>query len=663
MDVDEVQPAVLAESTGDRDIVVELLARSFSSRNVSEQKLIVRMPPPKPKLSIKTKGRNFQESWYSKRDWLCGSASRDRLFCWPCLLFQPRKSTTWAHTGYNNMHSYTVDCKKHENTKAHFDAYKQWQMFDSREGVDVLFSRARREAVERYNEEVRQNREMLKNIGEAVLYLAKQELAFRGHDESSKSLNQGNYRELLKCFGKLDSVFDRRLHGRLEVSERPDHGGVFTGVSPDVQNDLIECIDSVVQDQIDSDIRECQFFCLQVDETTDVSAKAQLSAIIRLDKGCEVVERFLKFKDVSSDRSAQAISAVVKGILARYGESITPKLVMQTYDGAAVMSGHINGLQAILQQVYPYAFFFHCAAHRLNLVLCQSALNVKHVKIFFANVSAFCTYSRSSPERNSHLRSHGIDIPNPGETRWYYKSRAISSIFNNFDALVAAFSEISDNPRNWTDETVTRTDGLLHYLESFLFCFLLHLYHKILERSAILYDILQNRSTDFSYGIQKVKAFVDFLLNDLRNDAAFEACYSAAEGKAGPPNRRSERGINFKQLYCEVIDCIVGMINERFSDAESFSFFDLVNPKLFVQWKGVPNNKLEQLVNKYGPLFDIPRLKSQLLFVYQDKDFLKENTTELLEYIFQINIQHCIPEVVKLLKLNGVMAVSSASAE
>ena len=71
--------------------------------------------------------------------------------------------------------------------------------------------------MERYNEEVRQNRQMLKNIGEAVLYLAKQELAFRGHDESSKSLNQGNYRELLKCFGKLDSVFDYRLHGRLSI--------------------------------------------------------------------------------------------------------------------------------------------------------------------------------------------------------------------------------------------------------------------------------------------------------------------------------------------------------------------------------------------------------------------------------------------------------------
>ena len=120
--------------------------------------------------------------------------------------------------------------------------------------MDVLFSRARREAVERYNEEARQNRELLKNIVNAVLYLARQEMAFRGHDESSTILNQGNYRELLKSFGKLDSVFDRRLHDRLQEAGRCYSGSVFSGVSSDVQNDVIECIDSVIEDQINKEV-------------------------------------------------------------------------------------------------------------------------------------------------------------------------------------------------------------------------------------------------------------------------------------------------------------------------------------------------------------------------------------------------------------------------
>ena len=180
----------------------------------------------------------------------------------------------------------------------------------------------------------------------------------------------------------------------------------------------------------------------------------------------------------------------------------------------------------------------------------------------------------------------------------------------------------------------------------------------------ILYSILQNTSVDFAYGIRKIKNFVEYLSNDLRNEAAFNDCYSAAETKAGASTRRSERRTNYKQLYYEVIDSIVAMCNERFSDAESFSFLDLVNPKFFNQWENaVLQEKILQLREKYGPLFDIPKLQSQLQFVYQDKDFQKETPAELLRYIFSINMQDCVPEFVKLLKLNEVMAVSRASAE
>jgi hypothetical protein len=126
------------------------------------------------------------------------------------------------------------------------------------------------------------------------------------------------------------------------------------------------------------------------------------------------VERFLKFINVSTDRTARAICDVVKGVLSRYGESVKAKLIMQTYDGAAVMSGHFNGVQTLMRQDYPFAFFFHCAAHRLNLLLCQSALNIKEVKLFFSKISAFFTFSKPSSDRKAHLNSHGVDIPNPG---------------------------------------------------------------------------------------------------------------------------------------------------------------------------------------------------------------------------------------------------------
>ena len=115
---------------------------------------------------------------------------------------------------------------------------------------------------------------------------------------------------------------------------------------------------------------------MQVDETADVSTKEQLSVVIRLDKKDDVAERFLKLYNVSSDRTALAISSIVQEVLTHYGDSILNKLIMQTYDGASIMSGHISGVQTLVREGYPFAYFFHCAAHHLNLFLCQSASSI-----------------------------------------------------------------------------------------------------------------------------------------------------------------------------------------------------------------------------------------------------------------------------------------------
>ena len=243
-----------------------------------------------------------------------------------------------------------------------------------------------------------------------------------------------------------------------------------------MQNDLIECIDSVIQDQIDKEIEDCTFLSIQIDETTDVSTKEQLSAIIRSDKKGEMVERFLKFADVTSDRTAPTITVIVKKVLHKYGDSLKNKLLMQTYDGATVMSGHVAGVQALVREEYPFAFFFHCAAHRLNLVSCQSAASISSVKVFFANVSAFSTFTSLRSKRKEVFRSHNIEIPCPGETRWYYRSRTVRVIADKSEILIDVLEGIVNNSQHWDDATLTQASGLLQYLNSFLFCFLVFVF-------------------------------------------------------------------------------------------------------------------------------------------------------------------------------------------
>ena len=59
---------------------------------------------------------------------------------------------------------------------------------------------------------------------------------------------------------------------------------------------------------------------VQLDETTDVSTKEQLNVIIRLDKNDDVVERTLKFYNVSSDKTA---SVLIKDIPTHFGVLFT----------------------------------------------------------------------------------------------------------------------------------------------------------------------------------------------------------------------------------------------------------------------------------------------------------------------------------------------------
>ena len=65
--------------------------------------------------------------------------------------------------------------------------------------------------------------------------------------------------------------------------------GCFTDVSSDIQNDLIVCIDSIIEHQIVQEIKNCTFLSIQIDEATDVSTIEQLSIIIGLDSNGDIV--------------------------------------------------------------------------------------------------------------------------------------------------------------------------------------------------------------------------------------------------------------------------------------------------------------------------------------------------------------------------------------
>ena len=106
------------------------------------------------------------------------------------------------------------------------------------------------------------------------------------------------------------------------------------------------------------------------------------------------------------------------------------------------------------------------------------------------------------------------------------------------------------------------------------------------------------------------------------------------------------------------------MLSERFADCKNFAFLDLVNPCIFTQWRnGVPPDMPQSLKCRYGILFHIQSIENQLCFIYNDPDFHKSSPLEVLQYIYKCGLETSVPEAVKLLKLNSVISISSASVE
>ena len=92
-------------------------------------------------------------------------------------------------------------------------------------------------------------------------------------------------------------------------------------------------------------VRMSPFVSILADETTDISCKVQFSLVYCYIFNGSVIERFICFNDVSGDKSASAISSLILKYI-KYFANCGTKLVAQTFDGAAVMSSALSGVQS-----------------------------------------------------------------------------------------------------------------------------------------------------------------------------------------------------------------------------------------------------------------------------------------------------------------------------
>ena len=144
----------------------------------------------------------------------------------------------------------------------------------------------------------------------------------------------------------------------------------------------------------------------------------------------------------------------------------------QGYDGASNMRGEFNGLQKLVRDEAPYAFYVHYFAHQLQLVVVNVAQCSPAIADFFNYIPLIVTQVRSSCKRKDALLAKHQDelldlmenerissgtwldqessITRQGDTRWGSHLRTLLRIFTMWNAVVDVLGIVVADAREHT---------------------------------------------------------------------------------------------------------------------------------------------------------------------------------------------------------------------
>ncbi|XP_031271794.1 uncharacterized protein LOC116130186 [Pistacia vera] len=210
-----------------------------------------------------------------------------------------------------------------------------------------------------------------------IRFLFHQGFAFRSHDETEDSKNQGNF------LGLLHFLAQHNEHFKSVVLKNAPRN--LKLIAPVIQKDIVNAAANETTKAIISDLGD-DIFSVLIDESHDVSIKEQMAIAIRyIDKKGHVLERFLGIVHVS-DTTAVSLKMALESLFCQHG-LILSRLRRQVYDGASNMQGEFNGLKSLILRENEYAYYVHCFAHQLQLTLVAVAKNHISIASFFSLVT------------------------------------------------------------------------------------------------------------------------------------------------------------------------------------------------------------------------------------------------------------------------------------
>ena len=359
--------------------------------------------------------------------------------------------------------------------------------------------------------ESKRNRQILQHIFNAIRFIARLSLPFRGHDESDVLLNRGVFLELISY---LADNGDTVLADHLKET-----AGNATYLSPSSQNECIKIIGSNIRKEIVSHVIKAGIFSVLMDETTDGSHKEQVAIFVRYlhetKTTCTVEERLLGLVS-TTDTTGAALTELLISCLHNNILNVND-VVGQGYDGSRNMRGASTGVQARIKELNKNAIFTHCYAHNLNRALVNASCDTSRsdVRNFFGTVELIFTFIEGSAARHAYFlfqqrESDPIEVAlhlaGLSDTRWNCRTSSLRRLSQQ-RVLKAVINTIEHVNEATTDGTICGISaGLLTSIKSFKFLLSLELLTPILEAINNASEILQSSTIDLLTADKEITA-------------------------------------------------------------------------------------------------------------------------------------------------------------
>ena len=457
-------------------------------------------------------------------DYFYFSPELQGVLCLACLLYAPEKVGignqsklgVLVETPLTNFKKIREMYNNHLfQAKYHQNAVQQLKQVEAQETTAV--GDISRQLKTQLDEEISSNRYLFRAVLHEIDFFSRTNNSLRGgdeksgrlqvpQDESSIDFTQGNLRAALqkRC------VFDEKLASIVSTCSRN-----ATFLSPEVQNRMISCAATVILREITAPVHESGPFSVIVDGTSDISRCEQMSLTLRYENNNVIDEAFVGYVPLK-EQNAEAIATAIKKKLADMGLNLG-KMVGQGYDGASVMSGRENGVQALIRREYPNALFIHCQSHCLNLSI-RSSSNIREVQAVHTAISDVCSHFAHSSVRTMQLSDCIEEKRDAGEvstnktrpkaycpTRFVEGAETVFTFIELYPALLEYFER-------------RREINIVNTLTDPVFVVSLHLVKTVLGETKGLSTQLQAKAIDLVKATAEVERVVERLAQ-WRSDA------------------------------------------------------------------------------------------------------------------------------------------------